>query len=1133
MFRKRLVATAAAAPLLIFASGAFAETTISDTRTTGVSTATIANGAADDIKISNAGKVKPTTGGTAGAPTGAVTVNSNNDVVNDGGEISTSKVDNVAGILVASGVTADITNKGQIRHDDDYDAKDTDKDGDLDGPLAEGTGRYGILVNGSLTGNVINDSGGTITIDGNDSAGIWVKGPMTGDLVNRGAITVTGTNARGIDIDAPLTGDLTVRGGVNVVGENATGVTVDDVSGAFLIQGNITSRGYRYASRPLDPEILGKLDADDLLQGGSAVVVAGNIGGGVLLDVAPSPNTYDTDNDGIPNLYDDDDDNDGVKDDTDDDDDNDTVKDVDDKDLDNDGIDDAAEGAASITTFGQAPALLIGSTTESLTIGKVAASGDDAYGLVIRGAVSANGLFDDISATGIKIGLGNGQTTTIENGISITGAVTAISYNNSATAIHLGDGAIVDELNFSGTIFASSTATSAPLTSEDPYAVFGLRIDQLANTGSLNNGGVISAILNGERGDAYAIWDRSGTLTSLNNTGVISAIILRTDDKDDTDDADNDPTNETVVGQAVAIDVSYAQAGVTIVQNGIDDGDDDYNDDTEDTDTDGDGVDDDDEPAIIGNIRFGAFADTLDLRNGAFLGDVSFGAGADVYNLSGGAEAEGAITDSDGQLTVNVGQSKLTVTNAAVIDATAINIAGNGQVMFTADPAANGGAGANTRFDVATANIANGAKLGITLTDLIDGPERYTVIKTDTPGGLTVGTLDQSLTGNAPYLFVAQAAADTSAGEVYIDIRRRTATEMDLNQSQSLALDAVYEALGLDDELRDSFLSADTRKEFLDRYDQMLPDQGEGLFSSLDTLSRMMSRLTATRPDLRQRYGPDSFWIQEINAQVMRDAGVSAGSETKAFGFAGGYESMGADGGALGATLAFVTSEEKDDVAKVGEETSVSLLEAGVYWRRSVGKFTINARGAAGYGWFTGDRVYVDSDNGTILEATSDWTGLTGVASVAGEYEFTAGRFFARPSVSLDYLYLREGAHSESSKSSGLPLDLQERTSDRLSATASLNFGATFGRDLWWRPELRVGYRQHLAGELGDTLFRFREVGGDYVALPATEAGDGAFIIGFSLRAGTAMSYVAVEGEYEAVDQEDVYNLQLSGRMMF
>jgi hypothetical protein len=136
-----------------------------------------------------------------------------------------------------------------------------------------------------------------------------------------------------------------------------------------------------------------------------------------------------------------------------------------------------------------------------------------------------------------------------------------------------------------------------------------------------------------------------------------------------------------------------------------------------------------------------------------------------------------------------------------------------------------------------------------------------------------------------------------------------------------------------------------------------------------------------------------------------------------------------------------------------------------------------------------------------------------------------------RPTASLDYIYLREGERNESGTSDATKLDIDERTSSRLSAMAEVAFGATFGRDLWWRPELRVGYRQHLAGEVGDTVFRF--VGGVPVTLVATEAGDGAMVVGLSLKAGTAMSYVALEGEYEAVDGEDRYNLQLAGRVMF
>lgn len=1113
MFRKRLVATVAAAPLLVFASGAFAETTITDTRTSGVSTATINSGAADDIRITSAGKVKPTTGGTAGAVVGAVTINSNNDVINEG-EISAKDVDHIAGIKVNAGVTGDVTNKLTISLTDSFEGTDTDKDGDIDGKFATGTGRTGILVDGAMTGNVINDSTGSITVEGNESYGIRVKGPLTGNLINRSTISVTGDFVRGVSIEAPVTGKVELRGGISVIGEGAVGASVNDVTGVLLVQGAISSRGYRYSARPGDPAVRAKLDADDMLQGGSALVVAGNIGGGILLDIPPQAG-LDYDNDGILNTVDTDDDNDGILDTT-------------DKDLDNDGIDDTAEGTSTLSTLGRAPALAIGSTTGSIVINKVGATGNNAYGLVVRGGITANGVLDDIESTGIRVGTGSAvNTVLLENGMRLEGSVTSLSYNARTTAVHLTTGATAAEINNSGSIFANLAATSKPGLTEGSFYATGILIDTGATSGVVKNSGTITAVANGENSYATAVRDLSGTVTSMSNTGKIIAVVVPTDDADDTNDTDTDPSNEPVTGEAVALDFRVAQAGVTIVQNGVNDGDDDKDPATTDLDTDGDGVDDADEPSIIGNIRLGAFDDTLSLQNGIFDGDVFFGAGADTYNLAGGAEAIGRISDSDGQLTVNVGTAKLTVTNATTIDATTINIAGTGSVIFTADPNAD----TNTKFTVATANIGSGAKLGLQLTDLIDGPERYVVIKTDTPGGLTVGSLDQSLTGNAPYLFVSQAAADTAAGEVYIDVRRRTASEMQLNRSESAALDAVYAALGLDDGIRDAFLNADTRKEFLALYDQMLPDQGEGLFSSLDMLTRTVSRLTAARPDLRQRYGPDSFWMQEINVQVMRDAGVTAGSDTKAFGFVGGYESMGADGGALGATLAFATSEEKDDVAKVGEETSVSLLEAGIYWRRSVGKFTINARGAAGYGWFTGDRVFIDPSTSVIETATADWTGFTGVLNIGASYEATVGRFYARPSLSVDYLYVNEEGRVESATSDALEQTVDSRSSSRLSAVAELAIGATFGRDLWWRPEMRIGYRQHLAGEVGDTVFAFQ--GGDKVTLIATEPGDGAMIIGLSLKAGTAMSYVAVEGEYEVTDEEDRYNLQLAGRMMF
>ncbi len=1189
MSRKYLAV--ATAPFLFLAGQAMAETVITDTVTASVRTSTVKSGAADDILVDEDAEFELTTGGPA------IVVDSNNTLeLESGATIDTEDVDGSIGIQINGGVTTNVTNSGAISLVDSFDETDDDNDedddGDLDGDFATGTGRYGIRVGGAgaVEGVILNDLGGSITIEGNDSFGMSLESALNGDFINRGAISVLGDNAVGMNVAAPVTGMVEASGSISVQGENAVGVAIDAaVDGRVHLQGSVISTGYRYTSRSSDEDDNAVLDEDDLLQGGGAVKITADVTSGILLDTAPVAATDtdgdgvldtvddDLDGDGIDNDDDDDSDGDGITDDdygndgkansSDDDDDNDGIDDDDDDDDNGDGIPDddldqdgrTGESTASLVSYGAAPALLIGSDSNTVTVGKIG-TGEEAYGLVIRGSITGNGVFDDISATGLKIG-GLGYATTIEGGINIDGGtISSSAYNANSQAVHLGAGAVADAVDSSGTIYAWLQSTSAPLAQEDSFEAVAVRIDAGASVSSLVNSGSITAAVSGENSDAIAIRDSAGTVSSIVNSGTILAYVTATDDDDDTDDDNDDADDETVNGRAIAIDVRNALQGVSLVQYGIggdtdDDGypdavdNDDDNDgilDADDDDDDNDGIDDDEddendldedgdgmvdslEPAILGDVLFGAHDDILDLRNGTLTGDVSFGDGADTLNVGsadGYADMYGAITDSDGQLDINVINGALTVTNAETINATSLTLGATSTLTFTADPQAGG----VTSFAVSTATLESGAQLRLEMESLIDEATRFTVISTD-PGGLSVTDLDTSLDEDSPYIFVATASSDASAGEVYLDVRRRTAAEIGLSQSQTLAFDAVYAAISQDEDMSDSFLSKTTQDEFMDLYEQMLPDQGEGLFSAMDSMTRTVSRLTATRPNRRDTYGPDSFWIQEVNSQVMRDAGVTAGSTTKAFGFVGGYESMGRDGGALGATLAFVTAQESDDIASVGEETSISLLEAGIYWRRSIGKFTINARGAAGYAWLDGDRVFVDSDNALLVEADSEWTGVSAVASMGAAYEIDVGRFYARPNVSLDYLYFKEGVRQESGGNDGFDQTVQERTSSRLSSTAALTFGANYGRDVWWRPELTLGYRQHLAGEIGDTVFRFS--GGEWVSLPATEPGDGSVLIGLSLKAGTPLSYMAIEGEYEAADGEDRYNLNLAGRFMF
>ena len=144
----RLLAATCLTPVaLLAASPAAAETVISTAVTTPVATGT----ANDDIRISSTGSIRPTVSGAA------VTINSNHDARNEG-TIAFAGVNDATGILANANVTADITNTGTITLDETFTPTDSDNDGDLDGPFAQGTGRFGIRVlgPGTFTGNIAN-----------------------------------------------------------------------------------------------------------------------------------------------------------------------------------------------------------------------------------------------------------------------------------------------------------------------------------------------------------------------------------------------------------------------------------------------------------------------------------------------------------------------------------------------------------------------------------------------------------------------------------------------------------------------------------------------------------------------------------------------------------------------------------------------------------------------------------------------------------------------------------------------------------------------------------------------------------------------------------------------------------------
>jgi hypothetical protein len=464
--RKLLAATCLTPLSFAFLPGvAGAETVISTAVTTPVLTST----GGDDVRISSTGSVKPASGA-------AVTIDSNDSVKNEG-TIQITGSNNSTGILANTGLTANITNTGTITLDESYTPTDTDSDGDLDGPFAQGTGRFGIhvLSGGTFTGNIVNS--GTINIEGNASAGIAVDSTLAGNLsMTTGAINVIGDNSVGIRTSAVNGNVALTNGTISVQGANAVGVQLaGDISGALVIQNTVNTTGYRSIVAPADTS---KLDADDLLQGGSAVVVAGNVAGGIVFDARPADSsTTDTDED-------------------------------------DDGIPDAQEGTASINSYGSAPAVQIGTAAQAVTVGP-AASSSAGHGLVVKGGITGSGVYKGISATGLSVG-GLGQTVNISGGATISGSVNARAIEANATALRIGTGATVPEIVVSGTVRADGGGTA----STTAQAIL---IDTGASVSTIRNSGSIIANLNGSAGTASAIVDKSGGLNLIENSGTISA----------------------------------------------------------------------------------------------------------------------------------------------------------------------------------------------------------------------------------------------------------------------------------------------------------------------------------------------------------------------------------------------------------------------------------------------------------------------------------------------------------------------------------------------------------------------------------------------------------------------------------
>jgi len=569
-------------------------------------------------------------------------------------------------------------------------------------------------------------------------------------------------------------------------------------------------------------------------------------------------------------------------------------------------------------------------------------------------------------------------------------------------------------------------------------------------------------------------------------------------------------------------------------------------------------------PSITGDIYMGSGNDTLNISAGTVsAANITMGAGVNTINVEGSGvtntlgdtgfvNVTGAISEqAGGAFVINVNHGQLNDLNPQLGQAAkSITVGSTGILEVTADPLHS----QNTQFVISgstpnSATIASGGQIGLIMASLqtTTTPQSYTIMY-GAPGTISAPSLSQTALGFTPYLytatasFIASAPASSAPGaapagdnEINLTVNLKTPAQMGFNAAEAAAFDPALVSLQKNStatnlNIQQALLAQTTQAGLKSVYDQLLPNQGQGIFEALDAAVEKVSALTATPPDNATHIGASSMWLQEVNERVQRTGIDTLGSDAQALGLVGGYERMGAAGGAVGVTLAYFNISENDSAAQLGAHDLASLVEASVYYRRSIGALTLSARAGGGYGWFSDERVFA---YGTTLEqAQANWTGAFVDGHLGASYEIKLfGPYYARPEVSIDYLRLAQGGYQEHGPDSAFNLAVEAQTDTQFTGQAIMTLGRQWGRASWLRTEVRFGYRAVIDGTVGDTTANFLN------GTPFTLVGDpdkgGWATVGFSLKTGSEFSYLALEGDADLRRGEQRYDLRVAGRSVF
>ncbi len=510
--RRRRYASATAGalvPLLLASTALATDLTVTNARTTSVTTSNIDSTGPGNVTVNSGASI-------ATGDANAVTLDSSNTITNAGSISSTVEQNGSAVNIfttrngVAQFLAGSVTNTGTMA---------------VVGPSSTSS-----LVNtdvfnagirltglGSFTGSIVNS--GTIGVGGNASNAIWIAAPLVGDITNSGTLQHTGTNDAGIYTTAPVTGTITHSGTITGTGTGATGIYIGNTVTGSLVQSGIINlgQGPAYSQVDVDPRTgIGAIIPQ--VSGGPGMWVAGSVSQGVFLSGNSKTKAQEAADANI-----------------------------------------STTGDSTITTIG-GTALVVapggGGGFQNVVIG---ARPDSPYSILSNANIFSTSSSDGVGAIGVDIkGAVNGGTSytaSLPGGFgNIGGDISASAVNATAMAFHVGSGGSVSQFTSTGDISVLTNDDTADnnrgLVGTKGGDAYGVLVDQGGRLTSFTNTGNITVKSTGPR-SSFGVIDRSGTMSTFFNSGKITPSI-----------------DVLSPGSITAVDLSANTTGVNFTNNG-------------------------------------------------------------------------------------------------------------------------------------------------------------------------------------------------------------------------------------------------------------------------------------------------------------------------------------------------------------------------------------------------------------------------------------------------------------------------------------------------------------------------------------------------------------------------------------